>query len=49
MCFALEPSESELSITSPYAEIGFALLTYSPDDPLFVLTIKSAVGFSATA
>ena len=44
MCFAFEASHSELSITSPYAEIGFALLPQAPGDPLFLLTVKTAVG-----
>ncbi len=46
MCFAFEATHSELSITSPYAEIGFALTVSATDDPLFVLTVKTASGFS---
>jgi hypothetical protein len=45
MCFAFEATYSELSITSPYVEVGFALTAPAADDPLFILTIKTAVGF----
>jgi len=45
MCFAFEASHSQLSITSPYAEIGFALMAPAAEEPLFVLTVKTAVGF----
>ena len=45
MCFAFEAAYSALSITSPYAEIGFALIAPADDDPLFILTVKTAVGF----
>lgn len=46
MCFAFEPSNSVLSITSPYAEIGFALIADPAEDPLFILTVKTAVGLA---
>jgi len=45
MCFAFEAACSTLSITSPYAEVGFALMAPAAEDPLFILTIKTAVGF----
>ena len=46
MCFAFEAMSCELSITSPYAEVGFALMAPAAEDPLFILTIKTAVGFA---
>jgi len=43
MCFAFQPANSgELSITSPYVEIGFSLPVPTGDDPVFVLTVRSA-------
>ncbi|MEO7128596.1 MAG: hypothetical protein ABI040_06995 [Rhodoferax sp.] len=45
MCFAFQACSGELSITSPYVEIGFALVTSIAPDPLFVLSVKTAVGF----
>jgi len=45
MCFAFEAACNALSITSPYAEVGFALMPSVDQDPLFILTIKTAVGF----
>lgn len=46
LCFAFEAAHTELSITSPYAEIGFALIVPAAKDPLFILTIKTAIGLS---
>jgi hypothetical protein len=46
MCFAFESTNGELSITSRYVEIGFSLAVQIDEDPLFILTIRSAIGFS---
>ncbi|SAK81613.1 hypothetical protein [Caballeronia ptereochthonis] len=45
MCFVFQAANSDLSATSPYAEIGFALLKQSHATPIFVLTIRTATGF----
>ena len=45
MCFAFQVGSGELSITSPYVEIGFSLLAATDEDPVFVLTVRTAVGF----
>ena len=45
MCFAFEPVNGELSITSPYAEIGFSLPVPTGEDRVFVLTVRTAAGF----
>lgn len=44
MCFAFQAPNSQLSITSPYVEIGFELLKSEASPPLFILTVKSACG-----
>jgi hypothetical protein len=44
MCFAFQAPNSQLTITSPYIEIGFALLRSEASEPLFSLTVKSACG-----
>lgn len=46
MCFAFEASNSMLSSKSPYAEIGFSLTVARGEDPLFILTVNTAVGLS---
>ncbi|MEP6875283.1 MAG: hypothetical protein ABI887_13045 [Burkholderiales bacterium] len=46
MCFAFEPSNSVLSMTSTYAEIGFALTAAPAEGPLFILTVKTAAGLA---
>ena len=45
MCFAFQVANGELSVTSPYVEIGFSLPVPTDKDPVFVLTVKTAVGF----
>ncbi|MDB5859309.1 MAG: hypothetical protein JWQ76_2998 [Ramlibacter sp.] len=47
MCFAFQTPDSQLSVTSPYAEIGVALLRSEVSEPLFILTVKSACGLFA--
>ena len=42
MCFALQPVNGELSVTSSYVEIGFSLKVPIRDDPVFVLSVKTA-------
>ncbi|MEO8057925.1 MAG: hypothetical protein ABI671_06335 [Burkholderiales bacterium] len=44
MCFAFQRPNCELSITSPCVEVGFDLLGREVSEPVFVLTVKSAVG-----
>jgi hypothetical protein len=44
MCFAFQTPNRQLSIASPYVEIGFALLRSEASEPLFILTVKSACG-----
>ena len=46
MCFAFQATNSELSVTSPYAEVGFALPLQAGEDPVFVLMVRRIVGFS---
>ncbi len=45
MCFAFQPESGELSITSPYVEIGFSLPVPTGDDRVFVLNVRTAAGF----
>jgi hypothetical protein len=45
MCFAFQVGSGELSITSPYVEVGFSLPIPTDEDPVFVLTVRTAVGF----
>lgn len=47
MCFAVQDTSGALSMTSPFVEIGFTLPTPVATDPVFVLTIVTAVGFAA--
>lgn len=46
MCFVFRATNSVLSITSPSVEIGFTLPLRAAMDPVLVLTIVGAVGFS---
>ena len=45
MGFAFRPTNGLLSITSPSVAIGFALPSQATTDPIFVLTVVTAVGF----
>lgn len=45
MCFAFQATNNELSIASPYAEVGFALPMQTGEDPIFVLTVRRTAGF----
>jgi len=45
MCFAFRVGSGELCITSPYVEIGFSLPVPTDDNPVFVLTVRTSVGF----
>ena len=45
MCFALQVGSGELSVTSPYVEIGFSLPVPTDEDPAFVRTVGTAAGF----
>ena len=45
MCFAFQVGSGELSVTSPYVEVGFSLPVPTDEDPVFVLTVRTAVGF----
>jgi hypothetical protein len=45
MCFAFRAANGVLSITSPSVAIGFALPLPAAVDPIFVLTVVTAVGF----
>ncbi|MGO4392962.1 hypothetical protein AB4Z46_16560 [Variovorax sp. M-6] len=47
MCFAFQPVNGGLSITSPFVEIGFSLPVPTGDDRVFVLTVRTAAGFSS--
>jgi hypothetical protein len=44
MCFAFQIPNAELSITSPYIEVGFALLGPEGAEQIFILTVKTAAG-----
>lgn len=50
MCFAFQATKADLSATSPYVEVGFALpvrLSVSPSySPMFILTIQAATGLA---
>lgn len=45
MCFAFQVGSGVLSVTGPYVEIGFSLPVPTDEDPVFVLTVRTAVGF----
>lgn len=45
MCFAFQAANGELSITSPYVEIGFSLPVPAGVGRVFVLTVIAAAGF----
>jgi hypothetical protein len=47
MSFAFRATNGGRSITSPSVEIGFALASPAAIDPIFVLTVVTATGFSA--
>jgi hypothetical protein len=47
MSFAFRATNGVLSITSSYVEIGFALDSSAAIDPIFVLAVVRAAGFSA--
>lgn len=44
MCFAFQIPNCELSIHSPNAEVGFALFRREAAEPVFILTVRTAVG-----
>ena len=44
MCFAFQTQNGELSVTSPYVEVGFALLGAVVEEPVFFLTVVTATG-----
>jgi hypothetical protein len=46
MCFALQATTAELCATNPYVEIGFALPWRSGANPMFVLTIQTAIALT---
>jgi hypothetical protein len=39
MCFAFQPANGQLSVSSPYLEVGFALPLLPGRDPLFTLIV----------
>ncbi|GAB7542574.1 hypothetical protein [Cupriavidus sp. 8B] len=49
MCFSFRAANPDLSVTSPFAEVGFALHKQSLADPIFMLTVRTALGFDATS
>ncbi len=49
MCFAFQAANPDLSVTSPFAEVGFALHRQSHADPIFMLTIRATLGFDAAS
>lgn len=44
MCFAFQAANSDMSVTSPYVEVGFALPMQAPVDPVFILSVRTAAG-----
>jgi hypothetical protein len=45
MRFAFQGGAGELSVTSPYVEVGFSLPVPTGEDPVFVMTVRTAAGF----
>lgn len=43
MCFAFQAAAAELCATSSYVEVGFALPWRSGANPMFVLTVQTAI------